>query len=75
MQSPTPPPPGIRITPEDLAPETLRNVLEECVTRDGTELTDARTKIEQVLEQLRRGDLELWFDSLTRTCSLARPEP
>ncbi len=74
MQSPTPPPPGIRITPDDLDPETLRNVLEECVTRDGTELTDARTKIEQVLEQLRRGDLELWFDSLTRTCSLARRE-
>jgi uncharacterized protein YheU (UPF0270 family) len=66
--------PGVRISPEDLDPETLWNVLEECVTRDGTELTDARAKIEQAMEQLRRGNLVLWFDSATRTCSLARSD-
>jgi uncharacterized protein YheU (UPF0270 family) len=62
---------GIRILPEQLAPATLRGVIEECVTRDGTELTEAAAKVRQVEELLRRGEVEIWFDAATGTCSIA----
>ena len=61
---------GIRIPPDQLAPEALRGVIEEFVTRDGTELTDAKTKIEEVEERLRRGEAEIWFDRVTRSCNI-----
>lgn len=61
---------GVRIPPEQLSPETLRGVIEEFVTRDGTELTDSSEKIEQVRELLRRGDAEIWFDRGTRSCNI-----
>lgn len=62
--------PGIRIPAEQLSPETLENLLEEFVTRDGTELTDARQKIAQVRAQLDDGRAEIWFDPQTRTCNI-----
>ena len=63
---------GMRIPPEQLTPEALRSVIEEFVTRDGTELTDSQTKIDEVTELLRRGEAEIWFDPVTRTCNLVR---
>jgi len=63
-------PPGIRIPPGDLEPEALRGVIEEFVTRDGTDLAEATTKIEQVEQQLRRGLVEIWFDPESRTCNI-----
>lgn len=62
--------PPIKIDPEQLAPETLRGVIEEFVTRDGTNLAEAETKIRQVLDQIERGVVEIWFDDATRTCNL-----
>ena len=62
--------PAIRIPHDDLAPETLRGVIEEFVTRDGTDLGEAETKIEQVRRLLERGDVEVWFDSSTRSCNI-----
>ncbi len=64
------PQPGIRILPDQLAPETLRNVIEEFVTRDGTDLVDAQTKIQSVEGLLRRGEVEIWFDDATRSCNI-----
>lgn len=64
------PPTQIRIPPDQLAPETLRGVIEEFVTRDGTDLTDAETKIGQVTELLRRGEVQIWFDETTRSCNI-----
>jgi uncharacterized protein len=61
---------GIKIPPDQLSPDTLRGVIEEFVTRDGTELTDSKIKIEQVQELLRRGDIDIWFDRITQTCSI-----
>lgn len=40
------------------------------MTRDGTELSEADAKIEQVRVLLGRGEVEIWFDPTTRTCSL-----
>ncbi|MFT7667799.1 MAG: hypothetical protein ACI8X5_000483 [Planctomycetota bacterium] len=62
--------PGIRIPADKLSPDVLRNVIEEFVTRDGTEFTDAEVKIARVMEALRRGDVEIWFDPETKSCSL-----
>ena len=50
------------IPPQQLDPQTLRRLVEELVTRDGTELTDADRKIDQVLAQLQTGKLLLDFD-------------
>ena len=68
------PEPGIRIPPEQLTPEALRSVIEEFVTRDGTELTDSKTKIEEVRELLRNGEAEIWFDRATRSCNIVPSE-
>lgn len=60
----------MRIPIDSLSPDTLRRVIEECVSRDGTELTDAETKIEQVLAQLKAGRAELHFDEETETTTI-----
>lgn len=62
--------PGIKIASHQLPPETVRNIIEEFVTRDGTDLTEAATKIREVEELLRRGAAEIWFDEATRTCNI-----
>jgi len=58
----------------DLSPEALDAVIEEFVTRDGTELTDAQAKIEQVKRQLEKGRVVITFDVETRTCNIAPAE-
>ena len=69
-----PPPSGIRIRSSDLTPDTLRNVIEEFVTRDGTEMTDGARKVEQVENLLQKGRAEIWFDEQTRTCTIVMTE-
>lgn len=64
------PPEGVRIPIDALDADTLRGVIEEFVTRDGTDLGEAEAKIAQVEAQLRRGLVEVWFDEETRTCNL-----
>ena len=66
MESEPIPESGIRIPYERLPSATLRSVIEEFVTRDGTEMTDSAVKIESVLRQLRSGEVEVWFDSETK---------
>jgi uncharacterized protein YheU (UPF0270 family) len=62
--------PGIRIPPDHLAPETLSAVIEEFVTRDGTDLVEGKAKIRQVEALLERGEVEIWFDEATRSCNI-----
>jgi len=66
----TQPKPPVRIPPDQLSRDTLHTLIKEFVTRDGTELTDADAKIGQVMELLRRGEVEIWFDQDTRTCNI-----
>ena len=63
---------GIRIPYERLPSATLRSVIEEYVTRDGTEMTDSTVKIESVLRLLDEGEVEVWFDPVTQTCNILR---
>jgi uncharacterized protein YheU (UPF0270 family) len=58
------------IVPLDrISPEVLAAVVEEYVTRDGTELTDAETKVAQVEAAVERGALVLVFDPESETCT------
>lgn len=61
------------IPPDRLPPDTLRRLIEELVTRDGTELTDADRKIDQVLAQLRSGKLLLDFDLDSNSATVIDP--
>lgn len=63
---------GILIPYEQLPSATLRSVIEEYVTRDGTELTDSAIKIESVLRLLKEGAVEVWFDPETQSCNILR---
>lgn len=62
--------PPIRIAPDQLEAATLRSVLEEFVTRDGTELSDLDSKIAAVRALLESGGADIWFDPETGTCNI-----
>ncbi len=53
-----------------LSPATLRAVVEEFVTRDGTDDSCVEQRIENVMEQLAAGRVELSFDDQTETCNI-----
>lgn len=59
---------------QKLSPDALRGIIEEVVTRDGTEMTDAEDKIAQVLRQLERGKLVVTYDLETRACNIVTAE-
>lgn len=61
---------GIRIPPDRLEPETLRGLIEEFVTRDGTDATEGEAKIRQVQGLLERGVVEIWFDPENGSCNI-----
>jgi uncharacterized protein YheU (UPF0270 family) len=66
--------PTIRVAPGDLAPDTLRAVIESFVLREGTDYgeheTSLDTKVEQVLRQLRRGEAHITFDPATESVNV-----
>jgi hypothetical protein len=57
---------------ERLKPETLRAVIEEFVTREGTDYGDGdftlEQKVAQVMTQLKQGKVVLSVDEETGTC-------
>jgi len=59
---------------QEIPPETLDNLIEEFVTRDGTDYGEQEigtaTKVAQVREQLRRGQASVVFDEATETISI-----
>jgi uncharacterized protein YheU (UPF0270 family) len=59
---------------QSLSPEALAAVIEEYVSRDGTEPTDASVKAAQVSAALDRGELVLVFDEATESCNLLPPD-
>ncbi|MEY1662334.1 YheU family protein [Isoalcanivorax beigongshangi] len=54
--------------------DTLGNLLEEFVTRDGTdygaEEVPLTTRVAQVRRQLERGEAVIWFDDATESVSV-----
>jgi hypothetical protein len=57
-----------------LSEEALRAVIEEYITREGTEYGvkeyTFEQKIEQIRQQLLQGEIKINFDSETETCNL-----
>ena len=53
-----------------LSPAALRAVVEEFVTRDGTDNSCVEPRILQVLHQLDVGSVELHFEHATETCNI-----
>ena len=64
----------IKIPINRLSPEILERVLEEFVTRDGTDYgkteVPLETKITQIKYQLESGSAILVFDEKTETCNI-----
>jgi uncharacterized protein len=61
---------SMRIPPEQLQSKTLRAVVQEFVTRDGTDGTSVERRIKSVMCQLNAGIVELHFDDKTQTCNI-----
>jgi uncharacterized protein YheU (UPF0270 family) len=59
---------------QDLSEDALYGVIEEFVTREGTEYgaseISLRDKCHQVRQQLERGEALITFDETTQTCSI-----
>jgi uncharacterized protein len=64
----------IRVAPDDLAPATLRAVIESFVLREGTDYgvheTSLQEKVAQVLIQLRRGEAHITFDPASESVNV-----
>ena len=64
----------MRIPHTKLSPKALQAVIQEFVTRDGTDHSSVETRIESVLRQLEAGLVELHFDDQTETCNIVTVE-
>ena len=60
----------MRIPPKLLSPKALRAIVQEFVTRDGTDDSSIERRIETVMCQLDAGIVELHFDDETETCNI-----
>ncbi|MFO7831728.1 MAG: YheU family protein [Desulfuromonadaceae bacterium] len=57
-----------------MPPDTLQRMIQEFVTRDGSDWADAgctlEEKVEQVLQQLRNREVKVVFDLTSQTANL-----
>jgi len=64
----------MQIPPEQLSADALRGIIEEFITREGTEYgareLPLATKVAQVEAQLRRGEVVIDFDPVTDTVDI-----
>ena len=60
----------MQVPHRQLSPAALRAVVEEFVSRDGTDHTSIETRIALVLRHLDAGKAELHFDDDTKTCHI-----
>ncbi len=67
---------AIIIPYDQLSIEALKGVIEEFVTRDGTDYGEIEVsleiKISQVLEQIKSGKAVIVFDQATETCNILK---
>ena len=66
------------ISHTDIAPDTLDALIEEFVTRDGTDYgdieTSTATKVQQVMNQLERKDVFITYSEEYETCTIKTKE-
>ena len=69
---------ALKIPYDQLSSEALHGVLEEFVTRNGTDYGEIEvsleTKISQVLGQLKSGKAVIVFDQKTETCTILKSD-
>ena len=67
---------AVKVPYNQLSPAALTGVIEEFVTRDGTDYGEVEvsleTKINQVLNQIKSGKAVIVFDQKTETCTILR---
>ena len=65
---------GVVVPLDRINPETLRKMVEEFVTREWSDLSDAdcpfEEKIEQVIQQLKDNRIKVVFDLTSETCNI-----
>lgn len=64
----------MQIPPDMLSAQALRNIALEFVSREGTDYGhqnwDMDAKIDQVLRQIERGDVLIYFNEETQSCNI-----
>lgn len=67
---------AVKIPHDQLSPEALQGVIEEFVTRDGTDYGEVEipleTKISQVLVKIKSGKAVIVFDQILETCTILK---
>lgn len=70
---------GVEVPYTELPPATLRALVEDFVTRDGTdygtEETPLSTRVEQVYRQLATGQARILFSQRTQTVNIVTQSP
>lgn len=65
---------GVDVPFDSLSPEALRNLIEEFVTREWSELSDSgyslEDKVQQVLRQLQEKKVKVVFDLTSNTANI-----
>ncbi len=68
---------AIEVPWTDLAPETLRNLAEEFVTRDGTDYGATEKSLDEkvrgLMAELRRGEAKIYFESESGSINIVAP--
>lgn len=67
-------PPPVRVPHEQLSPEALRGLVEEYVTRDGTDPADAGPKAKRVYDALRTGKAAVYWDPTAESAQIVAIE-
>jgi len=61
---------------KDLSPEALEGIISQFILREGTDYgiveTNLQLKIEQVLRQIKKGDVKIYFDHQSETVGLQK---
>jgi len=69
---------AVKIPYKQLSSEALQGIIEEFVTRDGTDYGEyeisLETKISQVLKQLKSGKAVIVFDQKSETCTILKSD-
>lgn len=65
---------GVEVPYEELEPETLENLIQEFVTRDGNDWGNVdgalESKVSQVMQQLRKRQAKIVFDLKSQTANI-----
>ncbi len=65
---------GVEVPYEQLEPETLENLIQEFVTRDGNDWGNVdgtlENKVNQVMQQLRKRQAKVVFDLQSQTANI-----